>query len=129
MCDCITIFSESEKSKSLFKRRCGCCLFSVFAVITFHILLAMALVLGFCLPRTPTIEIVEIRHTAIPHIRKPPETPPGFHDAINANVEIDNPNWLDWTIERIDAKVYDIETGKEIGQGVLEDVILYAREV
>jgi hypothetical protein len=59
----------------------------------------------------------------------PPEAPPGFHDAISATVEIDNPNWLDWTIERIDAKIYDIETGAEIGQGILEDVPLYAREV
>jgi hypothetical protein len=77
----------------------------------------------------PTMEVVEIRHTAIPHVRMPPEAPPGFHDAISATVEIDNPNWLDWTIERIDAKIYDIETGAEIGQGILEDVPLYAREV
>ncbi|RKP05075.1 hypothetical protein THASP1DRAFT_33096 [Thamnocephalis sphaerospora] len=77
----------------------------------------------------PSVSVVGVVNTAAPVVRMAPLTPPGFSGAIAATVAVDNPNWVDWTFESITADLLDADSGKKVGEGLLENQPLSARTV
>ncbi|KAI9599610.1 hypothetical protein BDF19DRAFT_410253 [Syncephalis fuscata] len=123
-----TVFSKDEKQKPVLHRHCFCWSCRACSIFTFFLLLLIALLLGFLVPRIPEYDIVDVTVTAPPVVRSQ-ANPFGFSSQARATVVIDNKNWIDWTFKSIDTEIVDTVSGVKVGSSYVEDQEITKRKV
>ncbi|KAI9599611.1 hypothetical protein BDF19DRAFT_11749 [Syncephalis fuscata] len=119
-----TIFSQQERSKPVATRTCCCCSCLVFTIIFVILSIGLAIALFFIWPRMPDVDYLGLRT-----INAPSATDSTFSGKYDAILRLDNKNYISWTIEKMNVKVYDKGTDKLIGNGTLAGVDIPARQM
>ncbi|KAI9592942.1 hypothetical protein BDF19DRAFT_193326 [Syncephalis fuscata] len=92
-----TVFSYQERSKPVHKRSCCCCTCLICCIVLLIILVGIALTLFFLWPRIPDVQYLGIRTVNAPSI-----TDSSFSGKYNATIQINNRNYIGWTINKRD---------------------------
>jgi len=103
------------------QQRCCCCSMKMFVVVSFSVALVLTLIGFFLWPRLPGIQLDGIF-----------DDPNGDHIfnlstqgkyvwqmGATANISVNNPNYIPWRINRMDAVMKDLLTGQQVGSGKL----------
>ncbi|RKP04987.1 hypothetical protein THASP1DRAFT_26453 [Thamnocephalis sphaerospora] len=100
-----------EKKKSP-ARSCLCCSCLACCITLLFILVALAVAGFFLWPRVPDVQYMGIKQVKAPSFL---ENNSGFNGTYNATVQVDNANYISWTISKVSTEVFDKLSDKKIG--------------
>jgi hypothetical protein len=119
------VHAQIEENPKGIKRRCCCCCTCLGCTIFILIILIILTLTGFFLwPRRPEVEFMGMKRVTEPTINDS-----GIHGIYNAIVQVDNPNFISWTLDEVVTELFDAETERKMGSGHTTDIELKSRKV